>query len=72
MGYAWEDLKELKGLELAEVMAWFVAHGEKEENLEWLCGDDELHVGGYWADSHPVIEFENGVVVRWWRSEDWD
>jgi hypothetical protein len=72
MGYAWEDLKELKGLELVEVVAWFVAHGEEEDDLEWLEEDDELHVGGYWSDAHPVVEFEDGKVARWWRSEYWD
>ena len=74
-GYAWEDLMELRKASVEFVMAWFVAHGETEEDLELDLdedGDGALHVGGYWSDSHPVVEFEDGVVARWYRSEDWD
>ena len=53
-------------------MAWFVAHGEEEDDLEWDEDDEMLHVGGYWSDCHPVIEFDDGKVARWWRSEAWE
>ena len=74
--YRWEDLMELRGLGVEEVLAWFVAHGEDADELELsevdADGDCQLDVGGYWRDSHPVVEFEGGVVARWYRSEDWD
>ncbi len=73
--YHWEDLMELSKKEVEEVLAWFVAHGEDEDVLDLDLdedGDGQLDVGGYWSDSHPVIEFEDGRVVRWYRSDDWD
>lgn len=70
--YKWEDLMELRGLTVQKVVAWFVAHGVAIEELEYDEIGECIDVGGYWSDSHPVIEFEDGVVVRWFRSEDWD
>jgi hypothetical protein len=70
--YQWEDLMELRGLTVQEVVTWFVAHGVAIEDLEYDEIDESIDVGGYWSDSHPVIEFEDGIVARWFRSEDWD
>ena len=74
-GYVWDDLMELRKATVEFVMAWFVAHGEAEEDLELRLdedGDGALHVGGYWSDAHPVVEFEDGIVARWYRSGYWD
>ena len=70
MKYEWEDLYERKGMGVEEVCEWFVAHGEDADELEVVDGD--LYVGGYWADEVPVVEFEQGKVVRWYRSSAWD
>lgn len=88
--YRWEDLMEIRQQTLEVVVEWLVAHGEREEDIEWdgdhtpiatllalpedddyrLCPD--LHVGGYWSDEHLIIEFEDGIVRRWYRSWCWD
>lgn len=73
--FKFEDLMEIRKMEFLKVMEWLQAHGCEEVDLDVEIdedGDGELHVGGYWSDTHPVIEFEDGAVVRWYRSEDWD
>ena len=88
--YRWEDLMELRQQTLDAVVEWLVAHGEREEDIEWdtahtpiatllaMPADEDyrlfpdLHVGGFWSDEHLVIEFEDGIVRRWYRSGCWD
>ena len=38
--YRWEDLMELSKKEVEEVLAWFIAHGEKEEVLDLDLDED--------------------------------
>lgn len=73
--WKWEDLMEIRKMKVEDVLAWFVAHGEDKDDLDLDLdedGDGRLDIGGYWSDSHPVVEFEDGRVVCWYRSDDWD
>ena len=73
--FKFEDLMEVRKMEFAKVMEWLQAHGFKEADLDVEIDEEgwgQIDVGGYWSDEHPVIEFEDGVVARWYRSDDWD
>lgn len=74
--YHSHDLHSLIGLDLAQVVAWFLAHGglygESLDADDLEVVDDDLYVGGYYADSVPVFEFEHGLAVRWYLSDCWD
>lgn len=73
--FKFEDLMEVRKMEFVKVMEWLKAHGCEESDLDVEIDEDgwgQIDVGGYWSDAHPVIEFEDGVVARWYRSEDWD
>lgn len=77
--YEWEKLQEVKGMSFEEVVKWLDELGLDEVD----CGDGieiedadpkdcEFFIDGYWADLSPVIEIEDGHVVRWYRSGAWD
>lgn len=80
----WEELYEVKGMSLKEVIAWLDKKGVDvkeadcgdcapyEPHLEEENFDGCLFVDGYWADFSPVIDFEDGRVVRWYRDGAWD
>ena len=51
--YKMEDLHELKGMVLAQVVAWFETHGGSL--------DDDLYVGSYYGGEVSVIEFEHDL-----------
>ena len=73
--FKFEDLMEVRKMELEKVLEWLEAHGVDEAEFELEIDEDgwgQIDIGGYWSDAHPVIEFEGGVVARWYRSEDWD
>lgn len=70
--YKWDDLHELKGMELEQVVEWFKSHGGPLDDDEYEVLDDELYVGGYYGDEVPVVEFKDDKVMRWYRSECWD
>jgi hypothetical protein len=70
-----EELIEIRKMHRTAVVEWLLNKGEKLEDIEIDIdeeGDGQIDVGGYYSDSHPVIEFENGYVTKWYRSEDWD
>lgn len=71
----WERLYEIKEKTVAEVEEWLKANDEDYDNDFEVIGDEDYaygHVGGYYSDYAPCIEFENGKVVRWYRGEAWD
>lgn len=73
--FKFEDLIEVRKMEFVKVIEWLQAHGCEESDLDVEIDEDgwgQIDVGGYWSDTHPVIEFEDGIVARWYRSEDWD
>ena len=72
----WDDVKGLKGKGLDDVMAWLAQQDDVDMDDVEVCkdayGDVTVYVDGYWADYSPVIELEDGVVVRWYRSGAWE
>lgn len=76
----WERLHEIKGMSFAEVEEWLRKNDEEfdddfeVEDLEDMDEDEEVYgyVGGYWSNSTPVIVFVNGVVTKWFRTDDWE
>ena len=34
--------------------------------------DGSIDIGGFYADEHPVFDFEDGVIVEVSWSEDWE
>ena len=82
-GNGWERFYEISHKELAFVIDWLAQFGWDESKYDF---GDEVHLAdidvenftgclflfGYWSDEEPVIEFEHGSVVRWFRSGSWD
>ena len=80
----WEDLHEIKGMSLDEVLDWLKKKGIDIDLID--CGDEyfiedvianeltdfDLFLDGYWSDRTPVIAFEDYKVARWYRLEAWD
>ena len=67
---AWEELHEIKGFTYQQVIAWLEAHGIDISCWDYDDYDDEayLYISDDYVDETPMIEFEDGVVVRWYRS----
>ena len=81
LDFAWEELMELSHMASRDALAWLTAHGVDLEDCDCgdgveledvdLDGDFVLYIGGYWCDCVPIIDFEDGHVVRWYRSGVW-
>ena len=71
------EMLKADGVNMEEV-EWDADHTPLEELLALPVGHEdrkwvELHVGGYWADSHLVIGFNKEELVdEVYYSEDWD
>lgn len=85
---SWELLHEISHQTFDFVIQWLGRFGFTAEEEDFDFGDcvelediteeerasfdGALFLGGYWSDEEPVIEFEDGRVVRWYRSGSWD
>lgn len=83
---SWDLLYEISHQTFDFVLQWLGRFGFTSEDYDFGDGvelediaeedratfDGALFLGGYWSDEQPVIEFEDGHVVRWYRSESWD
>ena len=66
----WNDLYNvLHGATLEDAREWMKYAGNEDEYEEI---EDRIFVYGFYHDETPVIQFENGIVARWWRNGCWD
>ena len=70
------DLMQVMGMDFQSVVDWLVAHKWMRDADDYDYEEDEddatIWVGGYYSDYAPIIEFESGIAVRFYRGEAWD